>query len=86
MPQGRETGSSEFLQGQIGNHRFAVPVRKCLDSHDCFVLFFQIGGGGGGLTCYNKIFKFASYLEKFHFVGIKVFFNQNIELNVTENH
>ena len=48
MSQGRETGSSEFLQGQTGNQRFAVPVRKCLHSHDCFVLFFQIGGGGGG--------------------------------------
>ena len=43
MQQGRKTGVSEFLQGQTGNHRFLIPVKKCLDSRDCFC--FKLVGG-----------------------------------------
>ena len=43
MQQGRKTGVSEFLQGQTGNHRFLIPVKKCLDSCDCF--YFKLVGG-----------------------------------------
>ena len=70
MPQGRKTRSSEFLHGQIGNYRFAVPVRKCLDSHDFLFFFFKSVRVFGML---NKIFKPAIFFKKFHFVGIKVF-------------
>ena len=32
--QGKETGESESLLGQTGNHKSTVPVRECLHSHD----------------------------------------------------
>ena len=40
------------LAGSNRKHRFAVPVRKCLHSHDCF--FFEIGGWC--MASYDKIF------------------------------
>ena len=36
----KKTGGSESLYGQIGNHRFAVLVRKCLHSPDFFYFLF----------------------------------------------
>ena len=38
VEEGRETGGSDYLQGQTGNCRFKASVRKRLYSHD----FFQI--------------------------------------------
>ena len=38
VEEGRETGGSDYLQGQTGNCRFTASVRKRLYSHD----FFQI--------------------------------------------
>ena len=42
MQQGRKTGESEPLQGQTGNHRFVVSVKKCLHSH-CFTCVARYG-------------------------------------------
>ena len=43
--QGRETGGSKSLQGQTGNHSFAVPVSNCLHSHHYEGLMVQLSRG-----------------------------------------
>ena len=37
VQQGRKTEGSESVQGHTRNYRFAVPVKKCLYSHVCFL-------------------------------------------------
>ena len=70
MHQERKTRESKkSLQGQTGNHRFAVLVRKCLHSHDCFLFLFFFQIRGWYLACYGKnvviVVKFVKFLETF---------------------
>ena len=75
MQQGRKTGVSEFLQGQTGNHRFLIPVKKCLDSRDSFC--FKLVGGlwlakARFLCCY--ILSQNLWLIKHTYIRIKEMF------------
>ena len=72
MHQERKTRESKSLQGQTGNHRFAVLVRKCLHSHVVFFFFFFVVPPQirrWYLACYGKnvviVAKFTKFLEMF---------------------
>ena len=53
----RKENWSEPLQGQIGNHRFVVSVKKCLHSHGFFSKWWLVWLDMEKLLCCYILFK-----------------------------